>query len=122
MADDLTPVDPDLYERDYLAWTDRQAQLLRAGSAGARYLDFLNLIEEVESLGRSETAAAESQVENILEHFLKIQFVGPAHSAPHWRKEIRAFRKALDRKLDTHAAGASAGPPRRSLRRGSRAD
>ena len=103
MADDLQKpaTDPqgDLYERDYLAWTQKQAELLRAGPAGLPYLDYLNLIEEVESLGRSEAAAASSQVENILEHFLKIQFLGPARTVPHWSKEIRAFRLALERKL-----------------------
>lgn len=99
MADDLHPVARDLYERDYLAWTDKQAELLRAGPAGAAYLDFANLVEEVEGLGRSEAAAASSLIENILEHMLKIQFIGPAESVAHWRKEIRAFRKALDRKL-----------------------
>jgi hypothetical protein len=38
------------YEQDFYAWTVQQAELLRSGKL--RDLDFENLIEEIESLGR----------------------------------------------------------------------
>ncbi|PSN10566.1 DUF29 domain-containing protein, partial [filamentous cyanobacterium CCP5] len=41
-----------LYEQDFYAWTQHQAELLRAGQLGE--LDLENLIEEIESLGRQE--------------------------------------------------------------------
>lgn len=41
-----------LYDRDFLEWTQQQAEYLRKG-CWAR-LDVENLVEELESLGRSE--------------------------------------------------------------------
>jgi hypothetical protein len=41
-----------LYDEDFYAWTQAQAALLRAQKASD--LDYANLAEEIESLGRSE--------------------------------------------------------------------
>ena len=105
MADDLQkPLKSDdaaLYERDYLAWTEVQAAALRARKGGENALDYDNLAEEIEDLGKSEYRACESQVENILEHLLKIEFVGPVETIPHWRGEIAGFRRELDKRLTT---------------------
>ncbi|WGM45367.1 hypothetical protein KOAAANKH_00229 [Brevundimonas sp. NIBR10] len=103
MADDLHKLEAasqtDLYERDYLAWTEVQARALRARTGGENALDYDNLAEEIEDLGKSEYRACESQIENILEHLLKIEFVGPMQTIPHWRKELRQFRRDLNRRL-----------------------
>jgi hypothetical protein len=40
------------YETDYYAWTNEQAQLLRAGDL--QHIDLKNIIEELETMGRSE--------------------------------------------------------------------
>ncbi|WP_395650760.1 DUF29 domain-containing protein [Brevundimonas sp.] len=102
MADDLQkpPVSgSDLYERDYLAWTEVQASALRARRGGENALDYDNLAEEIEDLGKSEYRACESQIENILEHLLKIEFIGPVETIPHWRGEIAGFRHQLSKRL-----------------------
>jgi hypothetical protein len=99
MADDLTRPANDLYERDYVAWAEAQAAALRARGAGRNAIDYDNLAEEVADLGKSEIHACESQIVNIIEHLLKIEFVGPAQTLPHWKKEIRGFRRQLDRHL-----------------------
>jgi len=88
----------DLYERDYYAWTKAQAAALRARRSGANALDYDNLAEEVETLGRSERRACLSQIDNILTHFLKLAYLG-GPDAPHWKVEIAAFRKDLRRDL-----------------------
>ncbi len=47
----------DLYEEDILTWSERQAELLRRLAAGERVndqVDWQNVVEEVESVGRSE--------------------------------------------------------------------
>lgn len=98
MADDLHKPEA-LYDRDYVAWTVEQARALRARRGGDNALDYDNLAEEIEDLGKSETRACESQVENILEHLLKIEFVGPAETIPHWRGEVRGFRRELSKRL-----------------------
>jgi hypothetical protein len=42
----------DIYEHDFLAWTEEQAQALREKQAGR--LDWGNLLEEIESMGASQ--------------------------------------------------------------------
>lgn len=97
MADDLRQPPRDLYETDYLAWSEQQAALLRA--RGANALDYDNLAEEVEDLGKAEFHGCESRVERIIEHLLKLEFVGSERDQPHWRGEIVEFRSQLDRRL-----------------------
>ena len=46
------PTKPDLYNHDFYAWTQQQAALLRDEKTQA--LDYANLAEEIESLGRSD--------------------------------------------------------------------
>ncbi len=41
-----------LYDRDFFAWANEQAALLRAGRLAAADID--NIAEEIESMGRSE--------------------------------------------------------------------
>ena len=80
----------DLYEQDFIGWTEQQARLLRqAAAAGSNLgLDWANLIEEVESLGRSQYAALASQVRRIMLHLLKLQY-SPA-TEPHdgWEDSV----------------------------------
>ena len=88
-----------LYETDFYLWTQRQAELLRRRDAGANALEWDNLAEEIETLGRSEQAACESQITNILLHFLKLHLVADRQPERHWRAEIKAFRIGLRRHL-----------------------
>jgi hypothetical protein len=99
MADDLKMPGPDLYDQDYVAWAETQAAALRARGGGRNALDYDNLAEEIEDLGKSETRACESQIENIIEHLLKIEFVGPVETIPHWKAEIVGFRQELKKRL-----------------------
>jgi hypothetical protein len=87
-----------LYETDYYAWAQHQAEALKARGAGGNALDYDNLAEEVADLAARNREACESQIENILEHFLKIEFRGGPASG-HWAGEIIGFRIALQRKL-----------------------
>jgi hypothetical protein len=52
----------DLYDTDILEWSDHQAALLRRVAAGERVneVDWPNIIEEVESVGREQLHAVES--------------------------------------------------------------
>lgn len=67
-----------LYEADYHAWTLDQAAKLRRGDFG--HLDIANLVEEVESLGRSEERELESRLSQLLMHLLKWQHQGALRS------------------------------------------
>jgi hypothetical protein len=62
----------DLYEVDFYAWTQEQARLLRERRWND--LDLDNLIDEVESVGRSDKRQIESRLEVLLAHLLKWKF------------------------------------------------
>lgn len=94
----MTP-DGSLYDDDFYAWTQEQAELLRRGPTGANRLDYDLIAEEIEDLGRSELSAAQSLCEHIIEHLLKLEYSGLDDPANHWRREITEWRVQLDKKL-----------------------
>ncbi|MEI6069661.1 MAG: DUF29 domain-containing protein [Methylococcaceae bacterium] len=60
------------YEKDFYSWTQEQAGLLKNGRFSE--LDIDNLIEEVESMGRSEKRELESRLTILLLHLLKWKY------------------------------------------------
>lgn len=91
-----------LYDADILIWSERQAELLRRLAAGERVnddVDWANVIDEVESVGRSELNAVESLLFQALIHLLKLQAYPGSGSAPHWRGEARAFLSQAKRRF-----------------------
>lgn len=89
-------MDATLYERDFHAWTLAQAAALRRLADRRENLDAAldlpALIEEVESLGRSQVAAVRSQLRRLFQHLIMIAAAPGARSVPHWRSEARNFR------------------------------
>ncbi len=61
-----------LYDKDFFKWTKAQAGLLKKGNFNE--LDICNLIEEIESLGRNDKRALQSQVIRLLMHLLKQKY------------------------------------------------
>src|SRR5882672_2294202 len=59
------------YDDDFHAWTEEQAQLLRAGDLSA--IDAENIAEEIETMGRSERREIENRLTVLLAHLLKWQ-------------------------------------------------
>ncbi|MFZ4406071.1 MAG: DUF29 domain-containing protein [Paracraurococcus sp.] len=88
----------DLYERDFYAWTQDQAEMLRAWPEKLRpnALDIAHLAEEIEDLGGSQRRAVKSFVRQILVHLLKTRFHPDQSPRGHWRDEIGNFRAQLD--------------------------
>ena len=88
-----------LYEEDFYAWTQQQAELLRHLPAIGNELDLEHIAEEIEDLGRSELRAAQSLCEHIIEHLLKLEYSGLDEPADHWRDEIVEWRLQLEKVL-----------------------
>jgi len=86
----------DLYETDILDWSEHQAALLRRVAAGERSNaeapDWANIIEEIESVGRSQLSAVRSLLVQALLHDLKATAWPSSREVPHWRAEARGFR------------------------------
>ena len=95
----MAPADGSLYDDDFYAWTQEQAELLRRGGVGANRLDVELIAEEIEDLGKSELHACQSLCEQIIEHLLKLEFSGLDEPNRHWRQEIVEWRLQLERKL-----------------------
>jgi hypothetical protein len=85
----------ELYETDFLRWTEEQAEALRQARASAVNLplDWDNLIEEVEDLGRSQLHAVISHLRLALLHDLKAEAWPLVRDAPHWRAEAVGHRQ-----------------------------
>jgi hypothetical protein len=89
---------PDLYDSDILAWSERQAAVLRRlGSTGGlpNDLDLDNVVEEIESVGLSQLRAAESFIRLILEHVVKAVSQPDSPAMDHWRIECMARQDDL---------------------------
>jgi predicted DNA-binding ribbon-helix-helix protein len=78
-----------LYERDFLAWTKKQSQLLKIGAFDK--LDISNLIEEVDDMGKSEKRSLESYLVILIWHLLKVKFQ-PDMESTSWKNSIKESR------------------------------
>src|SRR6266478_6712936 len=88
-----------LYEEDFYAWTQQQAEALRRLPTLGNEIDLEHIAEEIEDLGRSDLRAARSLCQHIIEHLLKLEYSGLDEPADHWRDEIVEWRIQLGRKL-----------------------
>jgi hypothetical protein len=88
------------YDTDILTWSERQADLLRRVGAGvnANEIDWPNIIEEIEDVGRSQLAQVKSLLVQAILHGLKADAWPLSGEVPHWEAEARGFRDdAADR-------------------------
>lgn len=85
-----------LYETDFYAWAQRQAILLREEEF--EQVDWDNIIEEIESLARTEKHEVESRLEVLLMHLLKWRYQ-PGKRGRSWRATIDEQRRRLHKLL-----------------------
>ena len=88
-----------LYDDDFYAWTQDQAELLRRLPSVSNRLDIELIAEEIEDLGKSELHTVQSLCEHIIEHFLKLEFSGLEEPSEHWRDEIVEWRVQIEKKM-----------------------
>ena len=86
-----------LHEQDFYAWTQQQAQLLKAGRLGE--VDLEHLIGEIESMGASERRELINRLAVLLSHLLKWQFQ-PSYRGRSWQLTIKEQRRQLFRLLN----------------------
>ena len=78
-----------LYETDFYGWTQEQVSLLKTQQW--EQLDTVNLIEEIETLGRRERQELRNRLGVLLGHLLKWQFQ-PEKRSNSWLSTIREQR------------------------------
>ncbi len=89
----------DLYNKDFIAWSDEQALLLEQQRWDE--LDLVNLIEEIKDLGNRHRDALESQLTILSMHLLKWQYQ-PQKRSNSWKSSIREARKQIERLIRKH--------------------
>ncbi len=86
-----------LYETDYFLWLEKQAIAIK--NRDVEGLDWDNLLEEIEYLGREQINAVNSLLKQIIIHRLKLDYTSEIYSRHHWKCEINAFIDDLEDKL-----------------------
>lgn len=86
----------EFYDVDVFEWSQQQAALLRRRAAGEvvneAELDWPNIAEEIESVGKEQLHAVESLLVQALVHMLKAEAWPMSREVPGWQAEARGFR------------------------------
>ncbi len=87
------------YDEDFFLWTRTQATALReAGRAGVNApVDWENVAEEIEDLGRSQKQKVRSFVFQILAHLIKLKASSRVEPRNGWSREVQVWRRDLKR-------------------------
>jgi tRNA threonylcarbamoyladenosine modification (KEOPS) complex Pcc1 subunit len=91
-----------LYEEDTVAWSEQQAAALRAAArtGSNQFLDWENLAEEIESLGKSVRLGLRRQIARIIQHEVKLEHSPAVDPRSGWRHTIRQARVEIERILE----------------------
>jgi hypothetical protein len=91
-----------LYDQDLVAWSHQQATALRAAArTGSNQLvDWENLAEEIEDLGRSQRAALRSQIRRIIRHLVKLECSRGIDPRRGWVETIGDARSEIEDLLE----------------------
>ncbi|MDJ0536690.1 MAG: DUF29 domain-containing protein [Xenococcaceae cyanobacterium MO_207.B15] len=86
-----------LYERDFNLWISETLKSLK--TKNMETIDWDNLIEEIEDIGRSQKNALESYLQRLIEHILKLRYweQEKARCYRGWRSEVVNFRNRIKR-------------------------
>ena len=90
------------YENDFFQWTQDQARRLReaGGVATNMGLDWENVAEEIESLGRSDRREIASRLDTIIQHLLKLRHSTADLPRAGWVNTVMRERDAVRGLLD----------------------
>jgi hypothetical protein len=89
-----------LYDMDYQLWLEQTIAQLKVQDFSQ--VDLENLIEEIESLGRSEKHAISSYLMRLCEHLLKIKYWESERELclRGWKREVINFRLQIQEALE----------------------
>lgn len=88
------------YETDYNQWLKETVKQLR--ERNFEQVDWDNLIEEIESMGKSDRRALMSLLTRLIEHLLKLAYwqEEKKRSGNHWAAAIVNFRAQIQHRLE----------------------
>ncbi|MGK7933478.1 MAG: DUF29 domain-containing protein [Microcystaceae cyanobacterium] len=85
-----------LYDQDYLLWLEDTLKLLR--TQNYEKVDWQNLLEEIEDMGKREKRALESNLIILLIYLLKCQYQ-PEKRSGSWERSILEHRRRIKKAL-----------------------
>jgi hypothetical protein len=88
-----------MYEEDYYLWTQTMVEKLK--NQDYLTIDWDNLIEEIEDMGKSQKRAIESLLLRLTEHLLKLKYweAEKQRNKRHWEAEVVNFRVLLRKRF-----------------------
>jgi hypothetical protein len=89
-----------LYDHDYYAWVQNQVRALREHRI--EDIDFENVAEEIDDLGKSEKWSIESHLQTLIEHLLKLAYTQGMIRERNdrlWRGTVKLARAKIRRRL-----------------------
>jgi hypothetical protein len=88
-----------LYDTDIVLWSEQQAGRLRQHAAGANdpTVDWPNIIEEIEALGRSERTELVRRIGTVIEHLAKLEASPAINPRIGWMETVLRTREQIDR-------------------------
>jgi BMFP domain-containing protein YqiC len=91
-----------LYDDDFLAWSKQQAEALRAEmrNGSNQSLDFGNLAEEIEDLGKSVRRELQSQIRRVIRHLLKLKYSPAKEPRRGWAESVVDARAEIEDLLE----------------------
>ena len=97
-----------LYDTDLLRWSEHQSALLRRRAAGQLIndaeLDWPNVAEEIEALGKSERSALASHIATIVEHLAKLETSPATEPRIGWQETILRARADVEDILENSSS------------------
>src|SRR6516165_4068907 len=96
----IKPTPSQLYEHDYYAWVQDQVRALREHRI--EEVDWENVAEEIDDLGKSVRWSVEGHLETLVEHLLKLAYapgIVRTRNARLWQGTIRLARFRIRRAL-----------------------
>ena len=92
-----------LYDNDFLAWSKQQAEALRAAmrNGANQSLDFGNLAEEIEDLGKSVRRELQSQIRRVVRHLLKLEHSPAKEPRRSWAESVVDARAEIEDLLES---------------------
>ena len=88
-----------LYDRDFNLWIEQIKQQIQARDF--ENMDWENLLEEIDDMGKSQKRSLESYLELLIAHILKLQYWESQkdRNHKHWKVEVNNFRNRINRLL-----------------------
>jgi hypothetical protein len=95
-------MDSALYEQDFVCWTEEQARAIRDAAASGVNLpiDWENIAEEIDSLGRSQRTELRNRIRNIIVHLMKLEASPATEPRRGWEETVLAQRGDIQTLLD----------------------